>query len=197
MSPGNTYFREDTIALLLKGCAEHFSRAVVFIPAASARHTFAALGYSEAQAAAKARLKGNNLRHRCERVAQAHGVKLEFVEWDTHVISATDYAEAQQKIAELYERSPEFKRSVQEATRGVLEGRLPRNTLAEAGIKRGAQYLLEELAFLEACPQLLRVPRAAYVYHRRWPVFENFIEGAFDGQRRADVGFILAAVAGG
>lgn len=52
-------------------------------------------------------------------------------------------------------------------------------------------YLLEELAFVIASPQIFNVSKTAYIYHKKWQIFEKLVNGAFDGIIREQTGFIL------
>ncbi len=48
-----------------------------------------------------------------------------------------------------------------------------------------------EIAFLSASPKVFNVERVAYIYHKRWPIFENFVNGKFNGIVRTDLGFVI------
>ncbi len=50
---------------------------------------------------------------------------------------------------------------------------------------------MSEIAFLEFAPQFLDCSRVTYVYHRNWPVYENYISGKFDGQAKPNLDFLL------
>jgi len=61
MSLGNSYFKKETIAELLRFCSENFSEVRIIIADKPAEHTYKAIGYSSKKARKKARLNGNTL----------------------------------------------------------------------------------------------------------------------------------------
>ena len=51
--------------------------------------------------------------------------------------------------------------------------------------------MLKELAFVTASPEIFGTERTAYVYHDRWKIFEDFVDGKFNAQKREDLGLIV------
>ena len=85
----------------------------------------------------------------------------------------------------------DFQRVADETTKGVL-GHYGKNIPdMPAAVKIAVHYLLSEIAFCEFAPQFLGVETVAYVYHHRWPVFEDYIAGKFDGVPKPYMQFIL------
>jgi tRNA-dependent cyclodipeptide synthase len=58
----------------------------------------------------------------------------------------------------------------------------------EKGIDQAVHYVLSEIAFLNVAPVLFGGERADYIYHREWPIYENFIAGKYDGNHRPQLG---------
>ena len=63
----------------------------------------------------------------------------------------------------------------------------------ENGIDRAVNYPLKEIALLTVAPGLFGCGATDYVYHRGWPVYENFIAGKYDGHCRPELGFRIVA----
>jgi cyclo(L-tyrosyl-L-tyrosyl) synthase len=194
MSPGNSYFKDDAVRFLLSETTKTYGRAVVFIADIPAISTYEALGYDRKKARNKAILKGNNLKNRTLNMMKEVGLgedTVRIIDWDTDIAPSKDYKKAENAIDLLYKESPPFREAVQEATRGVLENSKSDAVITLESLEKGTHYLLSELAFLEFAPSFLDVEKIVYVYHRQWPVYEQFIAGAFDGKKRDQLGFLL------
>ena len=195
MSPGNSYFKDVEIRHLLKETVGRFGRTCIFIADVPAISTYVAYGYPENKARTKAIPKGNNLKNRTRRLMEELGFgpsQVRIIDWATEVADNASYRQIYDlRVRPLYESSLEFSRSVDDTTRAVLEAsERPIPDMHEA-TKIAVHYLLSELAFLEFAPQFLDSASVTYVYHRNWPVYEDYISGKFDGQARPHLDFLL------
>jgi tRNA-dependent cyclodipeptide synthase len=195
MSPGNSYFKDVEIRHLLKETVDRFGRTCVFVADVPAIATYLAYGYPENKARTKAIPKGNNLKNRTRRLAQELGYEpsqVRIVEWATEVADNPSYRQIYDlRVKKLYDSSVEFSRSVDLTTQNVLESSDRPIPDLYVATKIAVHYLLSELAFLEFAPQLLDSSHVTYVYHRNWPVYEDYISGKFDGQIRPHLHFLL------
>ena len=191
MSPGNGYFKEDRIDDLLKYCASKFSQVRIMIADKPAEHTYRAIGYTSQKAERKARLNGNTLQNHSQKSINGILGDVKSVEWKDEINSNKFYQNELSRVEAMYGENDCFRREVRETTRSVLEGILKQGVEIESAIDEGVHYLLKELAFLSASPEIFETERVAYVYHNRWEVYEHFVEGKFDGQKRSDLGFVL------
>ena len=195
MSPGNSYFKDVEIRHLLKETVGRFGRTCIFIADVPAISTYVAYGYPENKARTKAIPKGNNLKNRTRRLMEELGFgpsQVRIVDWATEVADNASYRQIYDlRVRRLYESSLEFARSVDDTTRAVLEASERPIPDMHAATKIAVHYLLSELAFLEFAPQFLDSTSVTYVYHRNWPVYEDYISGKFDGQARPHLDFLL------
>ncbi len=191
MSPGNSYFKDKTVDTLLRYSADHFSPVRVLIAGKPAEHTYRGIGYSPARAKRKARLKANALRNRCMRSMERINGDVALIGWEEEVERDGSYLQELDAIASLYAENAGFREEARAATRTVLSDKLKEGIDSEHAIDEGVNYLLEELAFLSASPKIFAEERIAYVYHRRWRIYEDFAGGVFDGRSRDDLGFIV------
>lgn len=191
MSPGNSYFKKATIAELLRCCAGLFSHVRIMIADKPMEHTYMARGYSPAEAERKARLNGNTLQNHSRRSMEEILGDIGLVEWGNEINPNGAYQTELNRILVLYKKNGNFRHEVRETTRTVLEGKLKQSVEIESAIDRGVFYLLKELAYLSASPKMFGTERIAYIYHNRWEVYEHFVEGKFDGQKRSDLGFVI------
>lgn len=61
----------------------------------------------------------------------------------------------------------------------------------ENAVERATHYLLSELAFMEFAPEFFDCKRVCYLYHRNWPVYEDYIQGRHDGLVKPRLDFLL------
>ncbi len=191
MSPGNSYFKKDRIDELLKYCAGKFSQVKIMIADKPAEHTYKAIGYSPIEAERKARLNGNTLQNHSQTSIDEILGDVQLIEWKDEINPHKAYQRELNRIEVLYGENDVFREEVRETTRTVLDGKLKQGVEIESAIDEGVNYLLKELAFLSASSEMFRTERVAYVYHDRWKVYEHFVDGKYDGQKRSDLGFVI------
>lgn len=194
MSPGNSYFKDDEVRFLLKEIVHRYGKAAVFIADIPAVSTYMALGYQPGKARNKAILKGNNLKNRTKKMMvelNLHEDVVHIIDWEKEVADALFYKTAFQAIVDLYQANSLFAESVNAATSEVLKnaGKEERN-LPDA-VSIGVHYLLSEIAYLECAPAFFHTKKITYVYHKPWPIYEEYIAGTFDDRPKAHLGFLL------
>lgn len=191
MSPGNSYFKDDKVRFLLRETVKRFGRTAVFVADIPAVANYRALGYPENRARSKAILKGNNLKNRSRRIAEELGIadKVAIVDWENNVQNDQKYRSCYDAIDKLYRSNRAFAASVDRTTREFLDGNdIP---YIDAAVATASHYLLSELAFLEYAPTFFGVEEVVYVYHKNWPVYEEYITGAYDGKKRGHLKFLI------
>lgn len=192
MSIGNSYFKKDRIDALLKYCTRVFSQVRILIADKPMEHTYRAMGYSSANAGTKARLKGNALQNHSQRsIDVILGGDIRLIQWENDIHPREAYQRELRRFEELYGDADGFKQEIRDTTRTVLDGKLKQGVKIESAIDEGIHYLLKELAFVSASPEILGTQKVAYVYHTRWKIYEDFVDGKFDGQKRRDLGFVV------
>lgn len=194
MSPGNSYFKDYEVSFLLKESVERFGRCAVMVADVPAIATYMALGYSPSRARNKAIPKGNNLKNRTRRLSQSLGFtedQVRIVDWAEEIEQNPQYVHYYKVVAEKYSTLPTFAESVRKTSLEVLENS-ERDLLDPSKAIEGAvHYLLSELAFLEFAPEFFDCKRICYLYHRNWSVYEDYIGGRLDGQRKQHLDFLL------
>jgi len=189
MSPGNSYFKDEVVKKLIQKVVEEFSNTAVLIADVPAIRTYQALGYPENIARReKALPQGNNLRNKVKRAMDELGYtpeQVRIIDWKNEIEDNQKYREKYDKVVKLYETNRAFKIAADEATREVLEHTGKVVSDIQTAITIAVEYLLSELAFMEFGPEFFNVEKVAYVYHRKWPVYESYISGEFDGAVRS------------
>jgi tRNA-dependent cyclodipeptide synthase len=193
MNPGNSYFKDAEVEHLFKRTVGEYGRAAVFVADIPAIATYMSYGYTENRARNKAIPKGNNLKNRTLRIAQDLGIadKVHVIDWETEVQNDPAYLARYAAVEGLYGTSTEFAAAVNDTTGSVLDGSGRDIPDREAAVKVAVHYLLSEIAFLEFAPELLGAEQVVYVYHRNWPVYERYVNGAYDGKTKPYLEFRL------
>lgn len=193
MSAGNSYFTEGVIEELVIFALEKFDEVVIMAPDEPAEHTYAALGYKENRARRKARLNANLLQNRARRIGakldKEDQERLRIVEWVEEIFPDKNYAREYEEIIKLFESSNEFKKDALADAKRVLEGRV--DEVSEEMLQEAVKYLLEELAFITASPEIYGADNVSYIYHHSWPVYTNYLSGKYDGKVRKKLKFVL------
>ncbi len=193
MSPGNSYFKDEVVKKLLEKVVSKYGKTAILIADIPAISTYIALGYPENRARRdKALPQGNNLRNRVQRGMNDLGYSQEQVkiaDWEGEVQENSIYKEKYNEVLELYKTNPAFQEAANSATGEVLEYADKEISDLNAAIKIAVHYLLSEIAYLEFAPEFLNTKKITYIYHRNWPVYENYIAGEFDGKPREHLGF--------
>lgn len=195
MSPGNSYFKDEEIKYLLKTTVERYGRVAIMIADVPAISTYIALGYPENRARKdKAIPQGNLLKNRTERaIAQLEYTKdqVKIIDWAEEVEPNADYQASYKNIRKLYEENSLFENDADETTKGVIVGSKKEIPNVIAATKIAVHYLLSEFAFLDFAPKFLNTEKVVYIYHKNWPVYENYIAGKYDRKSKSYIDFLL------
>lgn len=195
MSPGNSYFKDDEIKYLLKTTIERYGRVAIMIADVPAISTYIGLGYPENLARrTKAIPQGNLLKNRTRRVMKELGYtekEVRIIDWKNEVETNSDYQNYYQRIRDFYNTNTLFQNDADKTTKTVLIETKKKVSNIDSGVKIAVHYLLSEFAFMEWAPKFLGTEKALYVYHKNWPVFENFIAGVYDGVPRTSMEFMI------
>lgn len=195
MSPGNSYFKYDEIYYLLKKTVSKFGRVVIMIADIPAISTYVAFGYPSNRARRdKVMPKANALKNKVKAAMDQLGYTAEQVmilNWQEEVEDHPDYRISYQKLIELCRINPNFRVALFSTTRDVLEHSQREIQNLEKATEVAVHYLMSEIAFLEFAPSYYQVDQIVYVYHKNWPVYEDYISGKFDLKKKAHLDFLL------
>lgn len=194
MSPGNSYFKDGEIRHLLQKIVGDFGRTAILIADVPAISTYEAFGYSEVRARSKAILKGNNLKNRTKKIQHELGYsddQVKIIDWSIDVANNPTYKRIYADVEHLYKANEYFRAAVRQTTQGVIEGSNRDIPNIDSAVDIATHYLLSELSFLEFAPAFLDSQNVVYVYHKNWPVYEDYIAGKFDGKPKLYLDFLL------
>lgn len=198
MSPGNGYFKQEVIDKLLVYCLEKYKKIGVFIPDVPAISTYVALGYPENIAKSKKAIpQGNNFRNRIKKSIDEKNLnsnEIYVFDWQREKIQdSIDYQKAFTYVKNVYENNILFNQDINSETRKVLvNNSFRKKEITEDDIKIGSHYILSEFAFMLHLPEHLKTYDSfIYGYHNPWPVWEKFISGEYDNQKKNNLEFLL------
>lgn len=194
MSPGNSYFKDYEVRFLLQEAIKRFGKCAVVVADVPAISTYIALGYPPNKARNKAIPKGNNLKNRTRRIAEELGFteeQVRIIDWAEEIEQHATYQAHYKKILKTYAEKSDFSKDIRATSKIVIEqtGRVENNL--SAAVEQATHYILSEFAFMEFAPNYLGYDRVCYLYHRNWPVYEDYITGRHDGVRKPHLDFLL------
>lgn len=192
MSPWNSYFKDKEVAYLLKESILKYDKAVIFVADIPAISTYLAMWYSLWKAKEKAILKWNNLKNRARKIINELWLdekKVIIIDWNKEIKDNTKYLEHFHLIETLYKTNAIFHKSVNDTSENVLKN--SEKNYNQDDIEKATHYLLSEIAFMEYAPDFFSEEKVAYVYHKNWFVFEDYIAWIFDWKFRNYLDFIL------
>jgi tRNA-dependent cyclodipeptide synthase len=197
MSPGNGYFKQEIVDQLVQKAIHDYNHVGIFVPDIPAVSTYIALGYPENVARGKKAIpQGNALKNKAKRALEKIDLKnkeVRIFDWrNENIEDNNEYLKCFSVVFNLYQTNLEFKNDADLATQGVLKDNFFKKTeITQTSITVGVHYLLSEIAFMLFLPNYLQVEKVAYIYHRPWSVFENFIAGKYDGEPKNQILFDL------
>jgi cyclo(L-tyrosyl-L-tyrosyl) synthase len=193
MSPGNSYFSEQNIEYLLCEVMPVFTKIIIFVPDIPAIATYEAMGYPRNRAKQKAILKGNNLKNKTLKIIRKLKIENQtsIVSWKTEIENNEVYEKCFKNIMNAFNSNNEFFRAINSTTKQVLLNTNKKITNIHDATLIANHYLLSELAFLEFANTYYRCDICTYIYHRKWPIFEDYIQGKFDGIPKNHLAFLL------
>jgi len=199
----------DLIALSAFGDRNNIKNKVhVFLVDGPAQHNYAAIGITEDEASARRKRQlqqlGQGIDRGIDEVGEGSKARFSRSNWE-QVSTNPALIEERSKLEALYAESAEFRKDIESLTREVLSSRyrelrrqeVKPETVSGAAVKIGKNYTLDEMAFVAASPRLLGVDNVCFTYHKDWPVFRKWADGAYDGQVKPQYGFIVIYTAKG
>jgi tRNA-dependent cyclodipeptide synthase len=195
----NGYYTRERIRHLLEFAAHFSNQVTIFFTDGPAVHNYMAWGSDREEALRKARKQRNRLQNACieatEHIKQRYAFEVSFIDW-ADIYRRRDYQHEYERLSQLFSLSSEFSTDLVRETEQALSSH---EQVSDHAIEIASKYPLEELAFLLtynkiaaefAGSQSQRID-FAYLYHLRWPLLENLVDGKYDGFVRSNLGFVI------
>lgn len=194
ISPFNGYFTTERITDLARWGLGEFDAMHFFVPDTPAAHTLEALGYSPERAAHKARRQGRYVRNKIVRALTELGVNepdrliLGWPELDANRRYRRLLGEAQR----LFDHDPAFRAACLDASRWVLDTRLPPGTEPTTGqLRTAVRYLLTELPLFADTHGIVGTASSVFCYHQCVPFLHQLYGGELAWRPVAGQGFAV------
>ncbi|UGY90999.1 tRNA-dependent cyclodipeptide synthase [Streptomyces gobiensis] len=169
ISPFNSHFTAERIAVLARWALGAFTRVHFFVPDTAAAFTLEALGYAPEKAVWKARRQGQYVRNKITRALSEAGISApDAVILDGQTLSVNDaYQELLKQVEDRYRADPAFARACLGASAWTLERRVPAGQRPTPEQLRGAvRYFLAELPLFLDTPGIAGVTTSVFCYHQ-------------------------------
>ena len=213
VSPQNSYFNDHNIETLLSVTPAYFKTVKVWFPYEICTITYKALGHDPKGVLKQLRRYANRPRNKCIRDVQqvqeniiqyerddGSTIEIELINWNEQVSNKPIFIEHLKQVNALYSVYTEFRKDARHTEYEFFADKIfdPRYSNLVQGIDHietvidnGVEYTLQQIAFLLSFPELFG-EAFAYIYHERWPILENLVEGKYGNVDGKDaIGYLL------
>ncbi len=196
ISPFNSYFSEERIRELALWGKNQFDSMHFFVPDVPSAYTLEALGYSPEKAAWKARRQCQYLHNKIHRAlgsaglsdAQICGMVLN---WETLSINKR-YVALYDEVRRHFETDSNFQSNCVEASRWVLERRVPEgHNLTHEMLKSAVKYLLTEIPLFLDTAGIVGKEASVFCYHQRVQFLDDLFSRKLPIRPSMKQGFII------
>lgn len=216
VSPQNSYFNDRNIETLLSVTPAYFKNVKVWFPYEICTITYKALGHDPKGVLKQLRRYANRPRNKCIRDVQhvqenslryerddGSAIDIELINWNEQVSNQSVFIEHLKQVNALYSMNAEFRKDARHTEYEFFADKIfdPRYSNLVQGINHietvidnGVEYTLQQIAFLLSFSELFG-ETFAYLYHERWPILENLVEGKYGNVAGKDtIGYLLTLI---
>jgi len=182
ISLGNSYFSEERLELILKSFSMNFKRVVILLVDKLSMHNYRAIGYDEQKIKKKVKANSHRAINRISRAIEktksvSKKENIEFYQWsDVEAFDA--YHDALEKITQLYETYDQFKDTITEITKEVIEKYL-HEQFNETFLNESKWYFLKELAFGSCINDFFHEENVLNCYYQDFKFYREFFENDY------------------
>lgn len=192
ISPFNSYFTTQRIIDLARWGFDEFDAAHFFVPDLPAAYTLEALGYPPQRAAHKARRQGQYVRNKIARALTEVGVHepQRLILGSSELDSNPRYRQLLDEAQRLFDLDPDFRAECLEASRWVLENRLPAGSSAtDDQLRSAVRYLLAELPLFTDTGAIVGAESLVFCYHQGIGFLQRLYRGELTWKPAEGQGF--------
>jgi len=195
ISVGNSFFSYTNLYNSIKTAIAHFSRVIIVIFDLPAISTYVALGYP-VNIARKDKVfqKSNSLRNKIIKILNEFNcdpLKIRLLSWKDEVDSNELYHNYYQMMVKKTQKHKLLFQNIYETTQSVLISSKKTIQNLDKATHIAMHYLISELAFFEFTIEYFHIKKSVCLYHRPWPIFQNYVAGILDGEFKDHLGFYL------
>ncbi|MEA2027434.1 MAG: tRNA-dependent cyclodipeptide synthase [Campylobacterota bacterium] len=179
ISLGNSYFSEERLELIFKAFSSNFKRVAVLLVDELSVHNYRVLGYDEKKTKKKLKANANRAINRMSRAMEKTNTlhqknNIEFYRW-SDVEQFDTYHDVLKKITHLYETNSEFKDTIVQITKDVIEKYL-HEQFCDAFLDESKWYFLKEIAFGCCINEFFNEDKVLNCYYQDFKFYREFFE---------------------
>jgi cyclo(L-tyrosyl-L-tyrosyl) synthase len=194
VSPFNSYFSTERLASLARWAYDGFESFHFFVPDEITAYTFEALGYPTSRAQQKAHRQARYTHNKIQTALAAASLPNpgDYVLGMQQLNANPRYLELCEQVHRLFADSESFREACLDATRWVLDGKLPAGRAAEPEqLSLGARYFLAELPLFAGSGYIVGARNSLFAYHQRVRFLERFFDRELEWTPRPGQGFLV------
>ncbi len=196
ISPFNSYFSEAKIQELAAWGKAEFKSMHFFIPDVPAAFTLEAIGYDAEAAAWKAKRQAQYLHNKLHRalknlaISDTHACEM-VLNWEI-LKDNKRFLSLYQEATQLFFEDMDFQKACLEASRWVLEKRVPETeNLSLDTLCSAARYLLAEIPLFLDTAGITGQSASVFCYHQCVSLIEKLMRGHFKIRSSSRQGFVI------
>jgi cyclo(L-tyrosyl-L-tyrosyl) synthase len=168
ISPFNSLFSEDYISQLIAYAQRHFHSFHIFLPDEPTFYTLEALGYSPAECRKKMKKQLNWLRNKIIKALAANGFthpESYILDWQT-LSHNPSFLHELEEVHRLFDHDPIFRQNCLQASRWVLQNKMPEDEITETNLLSAVRYFLAEIPLFAATNKIVQTEQSLFCYHQ-------------------------------
>ena len=171
ISPGNNFFREDTIRHIINAFSNSSPFIYILIPDTPYIYNFQGLGYDEAHARRKANKDVNSMKNRLNRSLQnvCNPERIKVIDWQPEVEKNHYFQYCRQTVLDAYNEDEYFSSNINSLCEKYLKARSNGRGDRLLDVEKGSYYYLNELSFFAAMGEIIK-DWPSIAYYKNWEV---------------------------
>ncbi|WP_457982675.1 tRNA-dependent cyclodipeptide synthase [Bacillus paralicheniformis] len=200
ISPFNSRFSEDYIHRLISWAVREFQHVSVLLAGKEAANLLEALGTPNGKAERKVRKEVSRNRRFAEKALEAHGGNPEAIHTFSDFANQTAYQRLRMEVEDAFFDQPHFRKACLEMSHAAILGRargirMDVQEVSAAMLELAVEYVIAELPFFIAAPDILGVEETLLAYHRPWKLGEQISRHEFAVKMRPNQGYLMVSEA--
>lgn len=198
ISPFNSRFSDDYIDRLVGWAASEFSEIAVLLAGVEAANLLEAIGTPRIKAERKVRHAVSRNRNSAERALRSHRRDTSQIFTFSDFSENLVYRSLRAEVEDAFRNQSDFRAACLEMSRAALLGRTrginqPNYVPTENALAIAVEYVIAELPFFLAAPEIIGVEESLLAYHRPWALGEKVFKGAFGLQVHRNHGYLIVS----
>ncbi|MED1714232.1 tRNA-dependent cyclodipeptide synthase [Bacillus paralicheniformis] len=198
ISPFNSRFSEDYIHRLIGWAVREFQHVSVLLAGKEAANLLEALGTPNGKAERKVRKEVSRNRRFAEKALESHGGNPEAIHTFSDFTNQTVYQRLRMEVEDAFFDQPHFRKACLEMSHAAILGRargirMDVQEVSAAMLELAVEYVIAELPFFIAAPDILGVEETLLAYHRPWKLGEQISRHEFAVKMRPNQGYLMVS----